>query len=141
MGQIITTLYVYLKSVCPPCIQYDIDLSSNTISPSIIDISSNDVSICDNLAPTLVPTLVPSIPVIYPLISNPILPPIDIKQSLDEILKKRYNIPHKKAVCLMEEFHTLDAIMKLTVQQISECKCNERKIGSLGATIWKQLHP
>ena len=40
----------------------------------------------------------------------------------------------------MEEFHTLDAILKLTVEQICECKCNERKIGSMGATIWKQLH-
>lgn len=137
MGHSISKIYIYLKSLCPPCISYDI--SSNIL---ISDISSSvfvyDLPVESNIAlESNVELPIPSIQIELPIpsIPNPLTP-----KSLDEILKQKYHITHKKAVCLMEEFHTLQAILNLSVEQLAECKCNGRKFGSMAPAIWNQLH-
>ena len=149
MGHIVSRLYKFLKSTCPPCIEYDFhsdilitDISSNVF---LHDISMNIPEVVEVVIPEVVEVVevveqveqeVVQVVVKVLTIANPFTP-----KSLDEILRQKYHISQKKAICLMEEFHTLHAILNLSVEQLSECKCNGRKLGSMGQTIWKQLHP
>jgi hypothetical protein len=141
MGHSISKIYIYLKSLCPPCISYDI--SSNIL---ITDISSSvfvyDVVVEQPVEQPVEPSITTEpIIVTQPIIvTEPIIPNPFTPKSLDEILKQKYHITHKKAVCLMEEFHTLQAILNLSVEQLAECKCNGRKFGTMAPAIWNQLH-
>jgi len=167
MGQIISNLYIYLKTICPPCISYHtidpiyiIDLSSNTctISTSIVyDVSANEVPIeppaieqqpAIEQPPAIEPAVVLppliAVPPIVKDISANILNPIkkEKKQSLAEVLRIRYKISIEKSKTLAQEFRTLKSILELTEAQLAECKSKSgRKFGAhMGSHLYALLH-
>ena len=127
MGQIISGLYIYLKSICPPCIEYYtvdetciVDISANVIP--IIDISANVIPIID-ISANIIDISANIIPIID--ISANIIPIIDTSANVIPIIDISANvIPTKNET----PANILNPIKKEKKQSLAEILRSRYKI-------------
>ena len=144
MGQIISSIYVFLKyslSLCPPCIeQY-----SEELPELIINLTEVTLDVPPEEIKVDVPPPPPPAEIKVDLSANTVNPIIskEKKPSLSKILRYKYHLSIEKSNILSEQFRTLKAILNLTEAELAECKTSSgRRFGkSIAKQTYNMLHP